>query len=84
MTFAVMAAPSAPYFSIDVLNDLFTLVARGQIKINVRPFAAALAQESLEEQFHADRIDGGNFERVTDGGVCREPRPCTRIPFCWQ
>ena len=44
-------------------------VFRGQIEIDVRPLVAALAQEALEEQLHADRIDGGNFQRVADGGV---------------
>ena len=56
---------------IDVLNDLFALVAGWQIEIDVRPLAAVLAEESLEEQFHANWIDGGDFERVADGGVGR-------------
>ncbi len=60
---------------IHVLDRLLALLFRGQIEINVRPFSAAFAQESLKEQFHADRINRGDFERVTDGRVCRAPSP---------
>ena len=44
-------------------------VFRRQIEIDVRPLVAALAQKALEEQLHADRIDGGDFKRIADGGV---------------
>src|SRR5579863_181883 len=54
---------------VDVLDDFFAIVAGGQIEIDVGPLAAALAQETLEEQLHADGIDRGDFERITDGGV---------------
>ena len=54
---------------VDVLDDLFAMIAGGQIEIDVGPLAAVLAEETLEEQLHADRIDGGDFERVADGGV---------------
>ena len=47
---------------IDVLDGLLALLFRRQIKVDVRPLVAALAQEPLEEQFHADRIDGRDFE----------------------
>ena len=57
---------------VDVLDDLLAVIAGGQIEIDVGPFAAVLAQEALEEQFHADRIDSGDFKRIADGGVgCR-------------
>ena len=54
---------------VDILNGLLALRLRRQIEIDVRPLVAALAQETLEEQLHADRIDGRNFKRVADGGV---------------
>ncbi len=56
---------------VDVLDDLLTVVARGQIEIDVGPLAAVLAEESLEEQLHAHWIDGGNFQRITDRGIRR-------------
>jgi hypothetical protein len=57
---------------VDVLDDLLALIAGGQIEIDVGPLAAVLVEEALEEQLHADGIDGGDFERVADGGVgCR-------------
>ena len=56
---------------IDVLNGLLALVFRRQIEIDVRPLAAALAQEALKEQLHANRIDGGDFERIADSRVGR-------------
>ena len=42
---------------VDVLNDLLAPVAARQIEIDVRPLAALLRQETLEEQLHPDRID---------------------------
>src|ERR1019366_4087948 len=58
---------------IDVLDRLLTLVTRGQIEIDIGPFAAALAEETFEKQFHADGIHGRNFQRVTDGRIRRAP-----------
>ena len=47
-------------------------VAARQIEIDIGPLAALFGEESLEQQFHAYRIDGGDSERVTDGAVgCR-------------
>ena len=54
---------------IDVLDGLLALVFGGQIEIDVRPLAPALAQEALKEQLHAYRIDGRDFERIADGRV---------------
>ena len=42
---------------------------RGQIEIDIGPFAALLGQETLKEQLHADWIDGCNAERIADGAV---------------
>src|SRR5579884_1025956 len=54
---------------VDVLNDLFALIAAGQVDIDVGPFAAFFGEESLEEKIHGDGIDRGDAERVTDGAV---------------
>src|SRR5260370_26344055 len=51
---------------IDVLNGLFAFFFRRKIEIDVRPFPTALAQKTFEEQLHADRIDGRDFECITD------------------
>ena len=54
---------------VDVLDDALALVAAGQVDIDVGPFAALFGEEALEQQLHADRIDGGDAERVADGAV---------------
>ena len=54
---------------VDVLDDALALVAAGQVDIDVGPLAALFGEEALEEQVHADRIDGGDAERVADGAV---------------
>ena len=56
---------------VDVLNHALAAVAARQIEIDVRPLAALFGQESLEQQIHADRIDGGDAEAVADGAVGR-------------
>ena len=56
---------------VDVLDDALALIARGQIEVDVRPLAALLGQESLEQQLHLHRIDGGDAERVADRAVRR-------------
>ena len=71
MTFAVMAAPCCAVLLVDVLDDLLALVARRQIEVDVRPLAALLGEEALEEQLHLHRIDGGDAERVADRAVRR-------------
>ena len=53
-----------------MLNGLFAIIAGGEIEIDVGPLAAAFAEEALEEEVHADGVDGGDFEGVTDDGVC--------------
>src|SRR5205814_5608161 len=37
--------------------------------VDVRPLLALLGQEALEEQVHADGIDGGDAEAVADRAV---------------
>ena len=54
---------------VDVLDHLLAPIAARQIEIDVRPLAALLREEALEEQLHADRIDGGDAEAVADRAV---------------
>ena len=54
---------------IHVLDDSLTLIAGWQVEIDVRPFAALLGQKALEEQFHLDRVDGGDREGIADRRV---------------
>ena len=56
---------------IDILNRLLALIAAGQIEIDVRPFAALFRKKSLKEQVHADGINSGDSERVTNGAIGR-------------
>ncbi len=54
---------------VDVLNDALALIAAGEIDIDVGPFAALFGEEALEEEVHADGVDGGDAEGVADGAV---------------
>src|SRR6266550_7640017 len=56
---------------INVLNGALTLVAARQIEIDVRPLAAFFGKKSFEEKLHADGIDRGDAERITNGAVGR-------------
>ena len=56
-------------------------VAAGQVEIDVRPLAALFGEEALEEQVHADRIDGGDAERVADHAVGRRAAPLHQNAF---
>ncbi len=58
-----------PVALVDVLDDLFALVAGGQVEIDVGPLAALLGQEALEQELHLDRVDGGDGEGVADRRV---------------
>src|SRR5258706_12982054 len=63
-----------PQFSVafvDVLNRALALVSTGQIKIDVRPLTTLLGKKSLEQKFHADRINRGNSQAITDGAIGR-------------
>ena len=62
-------------FLVDVLDDALAAIAARQIEIDVRPLAALLRQEPLEQQIHADRIDRGDAEAVADGAVGRRAAP---------
>ena len=65
----------APVALVDVLDHPLAAVAAGQVEVDVRPLAALLGEEALEEQLHAHRIHGGDAERVADGAVRRRAPP---------
>ena len=75
MTLAVIAAPCRAVTREDVLDHLLALLARRQVDVDVRPFAALFGEEALEEQLHADGVDGGDAERVADGAVGSRAAP---------
>src|SRR5205807_4103966 len=56
---------------INILNRAFALIAARQIEIDVRPFAAFLGKKSLEQKFHADWIDRGNSQAITNRAIRR-------------
>jgi hypothetical protein len=47
-------------------------------------FAALFGKESLEQQFHLHRIDGRNFQRITNGAVGRGAAALNRDVVCRQ
>src|SRR5436189_73159 len=57
------------------LNGPLAPIAARQIEIDVGPLAALFRQEALEQQVHADRIDGGDPEAVAHGAVGRRSAP---------
>ena len=54
---------------IDVLDNAFALIAAGEIEIDVGHFAALLREKTFEEEFHADRVNGGDAEGVANGAI---------------
>src|SRR5579862_8727462 len=54
---------------VEVLDNFFSLVAAGKIKIDIRPLAALFRKKTFEEKLHSDGIDGGNAQRITDGTI---------------
>src|SRR6266566_4001885 len=55
---------------IHVLNCLLPLITTRQVQVDVRPLAAFLREKTLKEQFHPDRIDRRNPERIANRAVC--------------
>jgi hypothetical protein len=53
----------------------FAVIAAWQIEIDVGPLPAFLREEALEQQVHADRIDGGDSEAVAHRAVGCRPAP---------
>ena len=66
---------------VDVLDGSLAAIAARQVEVDVRPLAALLGEEALEEQLHADRIDGGDAEAVADGAVRRRAAPLHEDPL---
>ena len=59
-------------FPEDVLDHFLALIAGGQVDVDVRPLAAFLGEKTFEEEVHADGVDSGDAERITNGAVgCR-------------
>src|SRR5215471_9829103 len=56
---------------IHVLDCFLSLVPAWQVEIDVWPLAALFREKTLEEQFHANRIDGRNSEGIANGAVGR-------------
>ena len=64
----------APVPFVDVLDDLLAVLVC-EVDVDVGDFVAFLGEKALEEQIHADRIDGGDAERVADRRVGRRAAP---------
>ena len=54
---------------VDVLQDLLAAIARRQVDVDVRPLAALLGEEALEQELVAHGIDRGDAERVAHDRV---------------
>ncbi len=65
---------------VDVLDDALALVARRQVDIDIRPLAALLREETLEQQLHGDRIDRRDAQRITDGAIGGRAAPLRENP----
>src|SRR5882724_4177886 len=55
---------------INVLNCFLSLVSARKVQVDIRPFAAFFREKTLKEQFHPDRIDRRNSERIANRAVC--------------
>ena len=60
---------------VEILDGLFASIATREIEIDVRPLAALLGQEALEQQLHADGIDGRDAQAVAHRAVGGRPSP---------
>ena len=69
MTLAHIAAPKLAVPLVHVLDGPLTIITGGQIKVDVGPLSTHLGEKALEEQLHADRIDGGDAERIAHSRV---------------
>jgi hypothetical protein len=54
---------------VNILDGLLAFFFRGKVEVDVGPLAAVFVEEALEEELHADGVDGRDFEGVADGGV---------------
>ena len=69
MTLAVMAGAEPAVALVDVLDHPLAPVAARQIEVDVRPLAALLGEEALEEELHPHGIHGGDAEGVAHRAV---------------
>ncbi len=60
----------APVTIVNVLEDLLAILM-GEINVDIGNLLPPFGHEPFEEQFHSDRIDGRNAERVTDRAIRR-------------
>src|ERR1700739_1099622 len=58
---------------VNVLNCFFSLIAARQVEVDVRPFAALFGKKPFEKQFHADRIDSRDPQRIADRAIGGRP-----------
>src|SRR3982751_6462869 len=72
---------AAAILGIQMLNRALAAIAAREIEIDVRPFAALFGQEALEQQIHADGIDGGDPEAVAHGAIGRRTAPLNQNVF---
>lgn len=54
-----------------MLDHRLTAITAWQIQVDVRPLTAFFGEKSLEQQLHADGIDGGDAEAVAHGAIRR-------------
>src|ERR1700722_19843303 len=54
---------------IDILNGALTLVAAGQVEIDIGPFSTFFRKKTLEEQIHTDRVNGCNTQGIADCAI---------------
>src|SRR5205823_1294336 len=63
------AGPEPAVAAVHVLDHALTPVAARQVEVDVRPLAARLREEALEEQIHLHRVHGRDAKGVADGAV---------------
>jgi hypothetical protein len=72
-------SPLAAVLFVDVLEDLLAALVL-EVDVDIRRLVALAADEALEEQVDAGRIDGGDAEAVADRRVGRRPAALAEDP----
>jgi hypothetical protein len=70
------AGPVAAVLLVDVLDDLFPSLVL-EVDVDVGRFIPFFADEPLEQQVDAVRVDRGHAQAVADGRIGRRPPPLT-------
>ncbi len=73
------AGPVATVALVDVLDDLLAPLVL-EVDVDVGRLAPLRGEEALEEQPHANRVDGGDAEHEADGRVGRAAAPLAEDP----